>query len=474
MSPIESWLPLGYVLENEAKVGKPLHTGKEWQIIELSGGGKAVLVIDDLLKKWMDCGLLSPAQVLKVSFGDASYGAIDGGNGGEYVQPISKIVSFQNKSEIISFAFSLKETRERAKNISLGDGIYIEKISRILPTYTEDDDRTDELILGAWITGGKPVAATSSSALYKHAGWLSKEHIDEILKTSGITSDESNIAFEEESDIQSKTQRINTSGTIKNSDFSLPGRSEIEHFFNEHIFDIIKNQERYKALGIDFPSAVILYGPPGCGKTFAVEKLIDYLNWPSYTIEASSVASPYIHDTSKKIAEVFDKAMENAPSVLVIDEMEAFLTDRDSSSHQHHIEEVGEFLRRIPLAIKNEVLIIAMTNKIELIDPAILRKGRFDHHIKVDFAKKEEVKAMIEHLLSSLPHDDIDTESFAEELAGRPLSDVAYMIKEGARLTAKAGKDKIDQDAMEDALNAISKHDSDQEEKRNRMGFIRD
>lgn len=470
MSPIEPWLPLGYVFANGLKAGKPLHIGSGWQIIELLGDGKAILAIDTLIQKWLDSGLILPVQVLKVSFGDITYGVIDGGNEGEYVQPIPKVLSFQHKSEVISFAYSLKETRDHDKSPSLGDGIYIEKISRILPTYTQSDNRTDEQILGSWITGGKSVSATSSNVLYKHAGWLSKEQIDEILETSGIASDENDMAFEERSDIKSKGRN----GTIKNSDFSLPGRSEIENFFNEHIIDIIKNKERYKLLGIDFPSAVILYGPPGCGKTFAVEQLIEYLDWPSYTIEASSVASPYIHDTSKKIAEVFDKAMENAPSILVIDEMEAFLTDRDSSSHQHHIEEVGEFLRRIPLAIKREVLIIAMTNKIELIDPAILRKGRFDHHIKVDFAKKEEIKAMINHLLSSLPHDDVDTESLAEELSGRPLSDVAYLVKEGARLTAKAGKNRIDQDAMEDALDTISKHDSGQEEKQNRMGFIRD
>lgn len=474
MSLIESWLPLEYVLPNGSKTGKPIHAGSDWQIIEMSGGGKAVLALKTLMNKWIQSGLLIPAQYIEITFGHDTYGVIDGGNDGEYVQPISKVVSFQNKGEIISFAYSLKETRGYEKNITLGDGIYIEKISRILPTYTKGDDRTDEIILGAWITGGKPVSATSTNVLYKHAGWLSKEHIDEILETSGLATDDSSAAIEEETDTKSFTKPTNKIGTIKDTDFSLPGRSEIEHFFNEHIIDIIKNKERYKALGIDFPSAVILYGPPGCGKTFAVEKLIDYLNWPNYTIEASSVASPYIHDTSKKVAEVFDKAMENAPSVLVIDEMEAFLTDRDSSSHQHHIEEVTEFLRRIPLAIKNEVLIIAMTNKIELIDPAILRKGRFDHHIKVDFAKKEEIKSMIEHLLVSLPHEEIDTDLLADELSGRPLSDVAYMIKEGARLTAKSGKDKINNDALEEALESILSHDSDKDEKHNRMGFIRD
>src|SRR3546814_16081302 len=73
--------------------------------------------------------------------------------------------------------------------------------------------------------------------------------------------------------------------------------------------------------------------------------------------------------------------MENAPSVLVIDEMEAFLADREMGSGHHRVEEVAEFLRRIPEAVKNEVLIIAMTNRIDMIDPAITRRGRFDHAI---------------------------------------------------------------------------------------------
>ena len=168
-------------------------------------------------------------------------------------------------------------------------------------------------------------------------------------------------------------------------------------------------RDSYKALGIDFPAAVVLHGPPGCGKTFAVERLVDFLGWPSFQIDASSVASPYIHETSKKVAEVFDKAMQNSPSVLVIDEMEAFLADREMGSGHHRVEEVAEFLRRIPEATKNDVLIIAMTNRVDMIDPAILRRGRFDHVINVDFASEGEVLSLLEKLLTTLPkEDDVD------------------------------------------------------------------
>ena len=154
----------------------------------------------------------------------------------------------------------------------------------------------------------------------------------------------------------------------------------LEQFFREHVVDIIENADRYRKLGIEFPSAILLHGPPGCGKTFAVERLVEYLGWPSFSIDSTSIGSPFIHETSRKVAEVFERAIKDAPSVLTIDEMEAYLADREmgAGSSHHRVEEVGEFLRRIPEAIANRVLVIAMTNRIEMIDPAILRRGRFD------------------------------------------------------------------------------------------------
>ena len=204
-------------------------------------------------------------------------------------------------------------------------------------------------------------------------------------------------------------------------------------------------------MGIDFPSAIILHGPPGCGKTYAVERLIDFLDWPNYSIDSGSIGSPYIHDTSKKIADVFDKAINNAPSVIVIDEMEAFLTDRNvgQSSGIHHVEEVAEFLRRIPDAAKNHVLVIAMTNMIETIDPAILRRGRFDHIIEVKMPSAEEVRLLLSNLLSKIPvTEDIEVEKASEMLKGRSVSDIAFAVKEAGRKAVKENKDAIDNDSL--------------------------
>src|SRR5690606_12903592 len=136
--------------------------------------------------------------------------------------------------------------------------------------------------------------------------------------------------------------------------------------------------------------------------------------WPSFQIDASSVASPYIHETSKKIAQVFEKAMENAPSVLVVDEMEAFLADREMGSGHHRVEEVAEFLRRIPEAVKDEVVVIAMRIRIDMIDAAVQRRGRFEHVIKVDCASEIEVQALLDKPLSSLQKEpDVESEPLA-------------------------------------------------------------
>lgn len=151
--------------------------------------------------------------------------------------------------------------------------------------------------------------------------------------------------------------------------------------------------------------------------------------------------------------------------------MESFLSDRrsGSSSGLHHVEEVAEFLRRIPEATKKKVLIIAMTNLIEMIDPAILRRGRFDHIIEVGMPSREEVASLLNTLLSKLPKtEDLNIDKILNILTGKPLSDSAFVIREAARLAAKAGKKGLDQDSIILALNSLPQ---EKEKKERRIGF---
>ena len=476
----DAWLPIGFKLPDGAKTRVALFEGANWQILETPGGGRALIVQDDLAQRWIEAGLVEAGLFGSFNFGEQVLWEISCGSS-QVLCPVSDGDSPSTKAEALSFALALKATREIDSESPLQDALYVEKISRILPTYSISSRTDDDVILGFWLTGGASVSAKSFRRLRQTLSWLGANHLKDVVQAAGIEVTEIIPADRRRAPTERTetrlTEQIEAKTEIRDQGlaprvFELAGRPELADFFNEHIVDIVQNRERYKALGIDFPAAVVLHGPPGCGKTFAVERLVDFLGWPSFQIDASSVASPYIHETSKKVAEVFDKAMQNSPSVLVIDEMEAFLADREMGSGHHRVEEVAEFLRRIPEATKNDVLIIAMTNRVDMIDPAILRRGRFDHVINVDFASEGEILSLLEKLLSTLPkEDDVDPKPLAKALAGRPLSDVTFVIREGARLAARASKDKLDQGSLLEAMDAAPAREREGGSQR-RIGFI--
>ena len=477
---LDAWLPIGFKLPDGAKARVALYEGADWQVYETQGGGRALVVYDELGARWQEAGLIDDGTLDAFQFGDHQLRAISC-SPSQTLLPISEAKSPDNKAEALSFALALKATRDIDSESALQDALYVEKITRLLPTYSISSQAEDDVVLGYWLTGGASIPATSFRRLRQTMSWLGASHLKDVVQAAGFEVAEvmplerKPLAPAETTEAApaEKVDEVKRAEPEPNKVFELAGRPELEAFFNEHIVDIILHRDRYKALGIEFPSAVILHGPPGCGKTFAVDRLVDFLGWPSFQIDASSVASPYIHETSKKVAQVFDKAMENAPSVLVIDEMEAFLADREMGSGHHRVEEVAEFLRRIPEAVKNDVLIIAMTNRIEMIDPAIQRRGRFDHVIKVDFASEVEVLSLLDKLLSSLPKEsDVDSKPLAKELAGRPLSDVSFVVREGARLAARSGKEKLDQDSLLSALRASPAREREGGEPKRRIGFV--
>lgn len=472
--PLDAWLPVGFSLPDGARVRLAVNDGVDWQVFEAQGGGLALVVKESLINRWVEAGLIEVGVFAGFTFGGDNLAEFSCGSG-HLLKPVLECKSPNSKTEALAFADAFRSTRAIDLDTPLQDAIYVEKLSRLLPTYSLSARVSDDVVFGSWLTGGVPVSVTAFRRLRTLVGWMGETHLREVIQRAGFAA-ASPTGLSSPKTKQKDGQ--NAAGTESNPEeprkFTLAGRPELENFLIEHVIDIIEHQDRYKALGIEFPSAIILHGPPGCGKTFAIERLVEYLGWPNFQIEASSVASPFIHETSKKIAEVFEQAIKNAPSVLVIDEMEAFLADRQmgAGSSHHRVEEVAEFLRRIPEAIKNQVLIVAMTNRIDMIDPAIQRRGRFDHVVKVDMASEQEVLSLLEKLVSELPQEPgIDLPPLAKKLSGRPLSDVAFMVREGARLAARSGKDKIDQDSLARALEASPARDGEEGGHR-KIGFM--
>lgn len=454
----DAWLPVGFELPLGRRAKRVLHAGQQWQVLELDGDARALLCLPAIVERWVPGGLLDANDFEAVRFGDASYLSLASPRGA-VLAPLSECRAPRSFEEAMVFARALAQSRSLAVTADFSGGLYIEMVGRILPTFEGVRSDTDEVLLGRWLSGGLPIPAGDIRRFAKAVTWLDRKSLRSILEVARIPIRESS-----NGDIGGTSPKGDVeahSAFTANSDrrFQLPGRLELEVFFNDHVVDIVRAPDRYRALGILGPPAIVLNGPPGCGKTFAVERLVDFLGWRSFQIDASSIASPYIHETSRKIAEVFDAAIDAAPSVVVIDEMEAFVGDRGGlgGTHSHRVEELAEFLRRIPEATKAGVLIIGMTNRLDLIDPAILRRGRFDHILNVSFASVIEIEAMLENMSGEIPKAaDVDLRSVAQQLDGRPLSDASFVLREGARLAAKAGRNELAQEYLLAALEVTA------------------
>jgi cell division protease FtsH len=135
-------------------------------------------------------------------------------------------------------------------------------------------------------------------------------------------------------------------------------------------------------------------------------------------------------------------------SLIVLEEVDALAPARGPLTHDHKVEEVVELLRMVESASESGVLFIATTNRKQALDPALLRRGRFDHAIEVGYPSAEEVRAALVEILSERPHTTIEFGSLSTRLAGRPMSDVAWVVNDAAREAARAKKDAIDQEDL--------------------------
>ena len=270
--------------------------------------------------------------------------------------------------------------------------------------------------------------------------WLTEGEILDFLEGFGFTSEP--VAERREAKAQE-------------GPFSLAGRPELEAFFREYVIEQHRLKDRYAAMGVQPPSGILLYGPPGSGKTFAVRTLASYLGWPVFELGMGEIGSPFIHQTSVKLNALFRQAAEKAPSIVVIDEVDALAGARGIGSQDYKVEEISELLKLVEAAAGSGVTLVATTNRKEAIDPAFLRKGRFDHAFEVDYPSAEEVLSVLESLVSERPHvPGLGLATAAERLACRPMSDAAWVVNEAARLAVKSSKDAIDDICL---FGAISK-----------------
>ena len=472
---IDPWLPRGFSPKAGTVLQRCLLAEDRWQIYDTSNNGRVLVSDAGLAGQWLEDGLLTGTEQDDFAYGSQRYVLVLGGRGYR-LESVEDAETPGDFTDCQAFVAAVAETRKILPAAGFHDVIYVERLSRLLPCYTPAPKTDDATLVGYWITGGVNVSILSTRRMRSLAPWLKARQLNQLAVALSLAEPHVEAEDETTPDSAPVKTRGNKSKAVEEQplgEFSLPGRPILEAFFNEHVIDLIRNEERYKALGITFPGAVLLHGPPGCGKTFAVEKLVEHLDWPFFSIDSGSIGSPFIHETGKKIAEAFAQAAKVAPAVVVIDEIDAYLAARDNvAGGQHRVEEVAEFLRSIPKAAEDRVLVIGMTNRLDSLDPAVVRRGRCDHILEVGMPSELEVHSLLTAKLADIPTDgDIDIAAMAKALAGRPLSDVGFIIREACRLAAKSGASKVGSIHIKTALDA-SPSRVPIEAKPRKIGFI--
>ena len=472
---MRQFLSRGYQLSSNKRIRKLIAGADDWQIYITNLDSYVLAAKPSLYAEWVNlCSL--PVGIFTDS--DTGEYKLLCSSGSYLIASVREGPFPQDSRQIEAFSIAFRIAAEKFANIDLSDAVYIEEYSLLLPTSFEEPTEASGVIYGRWLTGGVDVSIDDFDRVSRFMSWLPNRSLKNAAGLAGFnipeTDHEANSAADTETVNPDRRTAcdvpapLDTTLETKES-FQLIGRPDLEQFLRESIIDIVLHQEQYKRMGIPFPGATVLYGPPGCGKTYAVQRLSEYLGWPCFSIDSSTIASSYIHDTSRKISAVFDNAIKVAPSIIVIDEMEAFLSKRtaEGASGIHHMEEVGEFLRRIPDAASKGVLIFAMTNMLEAIDPAILRRGRFDHIIEVKMASAEEIEQLLRHRFEELPvNDTVDAHKIAAALNEHPLSDVTFVLREAGRFAVKRNLDQISDACFEDALKMLPRH-----KEQKRIGF---
>jgi cell division protease FtsH len=435
------WLPVGHALPDGTMIGRMEAEGTGYQIVRSRNGGKAVLLVEENTEaaRWLaDC---AGASVMRAEFfGRRIVTLVSLADAGPVrVTDIPMRPEPLASSEAAGLLRGLSDMAKKHPGALWSEAVFVPEVLVCLPI-AESNEEDRRVLAFRLLTGGVEDTRLSPRQIRGFNPWLTEREIRAFLEGFGVV-------------VESAKER--GEANTPEGPFTLPGRPELEAFFREYVIDQHRLRVRYAAMGVQPPSGILLYGPPGSGKTFAVSTLAAYLGWPVFEVGMGEIGSPFIHQTSVTLNALFRKAAEKAPSIVVIDELDAVAARREMGSQAHKVEEVSELLKLVEAAAANGITVVATTNRKEAIDGAFLRKGRFDHVFEVGYPSNEEVIAVLATLVSERPHvPGLGLTTAAQRLAGRPMSDVAWAVNEAARLAVKSSKDAIDDICL---FGAISK-----------------
>ncbi|EFA22661.1 ATP-dependent zinc metalloprotease FtsH [Bifidobacterium gallicum] len=228
----------------------------------------------------------------------------------------------------------------------------------------------------------------------------------------------------------------------------------------EEIKDFLKDPSKYKALGARIPRGVLLYGPPGTGKTLLARAIAGEAGVPFYSMAGSDFVEMFVGLGASRVRDVFDEAKKNAPAIIFIDEIDAVGRKRGSGmggGHDEREQTLNQLLVEMD-GFNNDtnLIIIAATNRPDVLDPALLRPGRFDRQVAVEAPDLEGRYAILKVHAKGKPFvPNIDLRSIAVRTPGFTGADLANVLNEAALLCARVGAQLIDNRAIDEAIDRV-------------------
>ena len=234
---------------------------------------------------------------------------------------------------------------------------------------------------------------------------------------------------------------------------AVAGMEELKQQMREEVIEPFHNPEEYHRYGVTIPNGMLLYGPPGCGKTFFAKHFAEEVGFNFMCITPATLKSRYVNATQENIAKMFKEAVENAPTVIFIDEMNELVPNRDDGKvHEMSRSAVNEMLAQMDRTGEKGVFIIGATNYPNMIDPAILRAGRLDKKYYVGVPDSDARMALFKLYLEKRPYDfGLDYHQLADMTQGYVSADIQLIVNDASR-NALRQHSKITMDLLKTAI----------------------
>ena len=216
---------------------------------------------------------------------------------------------------------------------------------------------------------------------------------------------------------------------------AVAGMEELKQQMREEVIEPLHNPEEYHRYGVTIPNGMLLYGPPGCGKTFFAKHFAEEVGFNFMCITPATLKSRYVNATQENIAKMFKEAEENAPTVIFIDEMNELVPNRDDGNvHEMSRSAVNEMLAQMDRTGEKGIFIIGATNYPNMIDPAILRAGRLDKKYYIGVPDIEARMALFKLYLEKRPYDfGLDYQQLADMTQNYVSADIQLIVNDASR-----------------------------------------